>query len=106
MRYIRYGVDGGATLVTGGDRLGDKGFYIQPTIFSDVQVSCDCIQVPVQNFCLLQDMLSVPLETKKDIFKVRYMAVTGRHEDCSGGDIWACAVDPQVQVSIILLSAI
>ncbi len=24
--------------MTGGDRLGDKGYYIQPTIFSDVQV--------------------------------------------------------------------
>jgi len=45
LRYIRSGVDSGATLVTGGDRLGDKGFYIQPTIFSDVQVSFDCIKV-------------------------------------------------------------
>lgn len=49
MRYIRSGVDSGATLVTGGDRLGDKGFYIQPTIFSDVQVSFDCIKVPLQS---------------------------------------------------------
>jgi acyl-CoA reductase-like NAD-dependent aldehyde dehydrogenase len=27
----------GATLVTGGSRWGDKGYYIQPTIFSDVK---------------------------------------------------------------------
>ena len=37
------------------------------------------------------------------MFKVHDMAVTGWHEDCSGGDIWACSVNPQVQVSIILM---
>lgn len=90
--------------MTGGDRLGDKGYYIQPTIFSDVQVSFDCIEVLVQNFSrLLQDMLTVPSKTNKDMFKVHDTAVTGWHEDCSGGDIWACSVNPQVQVSIILM---
>lgn len=38
LKYIRSGVQNGATLETGGDRLGDKGFYIQPTVFSNVQV--------------------------------------------------------------------
>ena len=38
LRYIRYGVESGATLETGGDRLGNKGFYIQPTVFSNVKV--------------------------------------------------------------------
>jgi len=27
----------GATLVTGGSRVGDKGYFVQPTVFSDVQ---------------------------------------------------------------------
>lgn len=27
----------GATLVTGGSRVGDKGYFIQPTVFSDVK---------------------------------------------------------------------
>ncbi|KAM0910738.1 hypothetical protein ACQ4PT_013969 [Festuca glaucescens] len=35
--YVKSGVDGGATLVTGGDRVGSRGFYIQPTVFADVQ---------------------------------------------------------------------
>ena len=39
LRYIRAGVDSGATLETGGDRLGEKGYYIKPTVFSNVQVS-------------------------------------------------------------------
>jgi len=27
----------GATLVTGGSRIGDKGYFIQPTVFADVK---------------------------------------------------------------------
>jgi len=38
LRYVRLGVESGATLETGGDRLGDKGYYIQPTVFSNVKV--------------------------------------------------------------------
>nr|XP_024376888.1 aldehyde dehydrogenase family 2 member B7, mitochondrial-like isoform X2 [Physcomitrium patens] len=37
MSYIRAGKDEGARLITGGERVGSKGYYIQPTIFSDVQ---------------------------------------------------------------------
>uniref|UniRef100_A0A251SJ57 Putative aldehyde/histidinol dehydrogenase n=1 Tax=Helianthus annuus TaxID=4232 RepID=A0A251SJ57_HELAN len=36
LKYIRSGVDGGATLETGGQRFGSSGYYIQPTVFSDV----------------------------------------------------------------------
>lgn len=36
--YIKSGIDSGATLVTGGERAGTKGFYVQPTVFSDVKV--------------------------------------------------------------------
>jgi hypothetical protein len=38
LKYIRSGVETGAKLETGGERLGSKGFYIQPTVFSNVQV--------------------------------------------------------------------
>ena len=34
--YIRKGQAEGAKLLTGGKRIGDKGFYIEPTVFSDV----------------------------------------------------------------------
>ncbi|KAI1126929.1 aldehyde dehydrogenase [Nemania abortiva] len=36
MRYIEEGKADGATLETGGARLGESGYYIQPTIFSNV----------------------------------------------------------------------
>lgn len=34
--YVEKGKEAGATLVTGGERLGDKGYFVKPTIFSDV----------------------------------------------------------------------
>jgi aldehyde dehydrogenase (NAD+) len=36
MGYIDEGKKAGATVVTGGARHGEKGYYIQPTIFADV----------------------------------------------------------------------
>jgi aldehyde dehydrogenase (NAD+) len=36
--YIKAGQEEGATLLTGGGRVGDKGYYVKPTIFADVQV--------------------------------------------------------------------
>jgi len=38
LRYIRSGIESHATLECGGDRLGSKGFFVQPTVFSNVQV--------------------------------------------------------------------
>lgn len=36
MEFIASGREQGARVVTGGDRLGDVGHYIQPTVFADV----------------------------------------------------------------------
>ncbi|KAM0444326.1 hypothetical protein ACHAO4_010278 [Trichoderma viride] len=36
MGYIEAGKQGGATLALGGERHGDKGYFIQPTVFTDV----------------------------------------------------------------------
>lgn len=34
--YIEKGKEEGAKLITGGKRIGDKGFFVEPTIFADV----------------------------------------------------------------------
>ncbi|KAJ3544496.1 hypothetical protein NM208_g3013 [Fusarium decemcellulare] len=44
MEYIHAGSDEGATVVTGGKREGEKGFFIQPTIFSDVTPTMKIMQ--------------------------------------------------------------
>lgn len=38
LRYIESGKEEGARMVTGGNRLGNKGYFVEPTIFADVQV--------------------------------------------------------------------
>lgn len=37
LKFIDIGKQEGARLVTGGERLGDKGYFIKPTIFADVK---------------------------------------------------------------------
>ena len=37
MGYIESGRSEGATLVCGGERVGNRGYFIQPTVFADVQ---------------------------------------------------------------------
>ncbi|KAI9930607.1 hypothetical protein ASPWEDRAFT_171232 [Aspergillus wentii DTO 134E9] len=36
MEYINHGKQSGATVAAGGERHGDEGYFIQPTIFTDV----------------------------------------------------------------------
>ncbi|GMI74974.1 aldehyde dehydrogenase 2A, aldehyde dehydrogenase 2B4, aldehyde dehydrogenase 2 [Hibiscus trionum] len=58
--YIKSGVESGATLVTGGERLGNKGYYIQPTVFANVKedmlIAQDEIFGPVQSILKFKDM--------------------------------------------------
>ncbi|KAJ0986678.1 hypothetical protein J5N97_005034 [Dioscorea zingiberensis] len=60
LRYIQAGKDSGATLVSGGDRVGSKGYYIQPTIFSDVKdgmlIAKEEIFGPVQSILKFNDL--------------------------------------------------
>ena len=37
--YIESGVKDGAKIVTGGKRIGEVGYFVQPTVFADVQDS-------------------------------------------------------------------
>jgi len=60
LRYIRSGIESKATLECGGGRLGSKGFYIQPTVFSNVQddmlIAQDEIFGPVQSILKFNDL--------------------------------------------------
>ncbi|XP_039141413.1 benzaldehyde dehydrogenase, mitochondrial-like [Dioscorea cayenensis subsp. rotundata] len=60
LNYIQSGKDNGATLVSGGDRIGDKGYYIQPTIFSNVkdemEIAREEIFGPVQSILKFNDL--------------------------------------------------
>jgi aldehyde dehydrogenase (NAD+) len=41
--FIERGKNGQGTLLTGGSRVGDKGFFIEPTVFTDVQSDAEII---------------------------------------------------------------
>lgn len=63
LNYIKSGTESGATLETGGERVGKKGFYIQPTVFSDVKddmlIAKDEIFGPVQSILKFKDLNEV-----------------------------------------------
>lgn len=53
LKYIGYGKQEGAQLVTGGNRYGDEGYYIEPTLFAGVtdemKIATDEIFGPVMS---------------------------------------------------------
>jgi aldehyde dehydrogenase (NAD+) len=66
MGYIEEGKKGGATIETGGNRKGDKGYFIEPTIFSnvteDMKIQQEEIFGPV---CTISKF-----KTKEDVIKI------------------------------------
>lgn len=58
--YIKSGTEHGATLETGGARYGSKGYFVQPTVFSNVQddmpIAKDEIFGPVQSILKYKDL--------------------------------------------------
>lgn len=60
MEFIKTGKEEGAQLKCGGNRFGDKGFYIEPTVFSEVsdnmKIAQEEIFGPVQLIMRFRDM--------------------------------------------------
>jgi len=44
MGYIKSGKEDGATLHVGGERHGDQGYFIQPTIFTECKPTMKIVQ--------------------------------------------------------------
>ncbi|CAL1367687.1 unnamed protein product [Linum trigynum] len=63
LRYIKSGVESDAKLECGGDRFGSKGYFVQPTVFSNVQddmlIAQDEIFGPVQSILKFKDLKEV-----------------------------------------------
>lgn len=53
LNYIKIGKDEGAKVLTGGDKIGDKGYFIQPTVFYDVE----------ENFRIVKEEIFGPVVT-------------------------------------------
>ena len=63
MSYIESGKKEGARLVTGGNRAGDRGYFVQPTVFADVRddmkIAEDEIFGPVMSIIKFKDIEEV-----------------------------------------------
>ncbi|TXG50301.1 hypothetical protein EZV62_022825 [Acer yangbiense] len=61
--YIKSGIESNATLECGGDRIGNRGYFLQPTVFSNVQddmlIAQDEIFGPVQSILKFKDINDV-----------------------------------------------
>ena len=55
LEMIETGKDEGAKLETGGGRIGDKGYFIQPTVFSDVK---GLLHFDLLSFIICQSVIS------------------------------------------------
>ena len=63
MGYIDAGKEGKAKLMTGGNRVGDKGYFIEPTVFADVKddmkIAQEEIFGPVMSILRFKDLNEV-----------------------------------------------
>lgn len=60
LSYIKSGNESGATLETGGNRIGSTGYFVEPTVFSnvtdDMKIAKDEIFGPVQSILKFKDL--------------------------------------------------
>lgn len=72
MSYIESGMRQGANLLTGGHRVGDRGYFIEPTVFADVQDEMQIAQEeifgPVMSIIKFKDLDEVIERANKTIY--------------------------------------
>ncbi len=72
MKYIDRGVSEGAECVTGGKRHGDKGYFVEPTMFTNVKddmaIATDEIFGPVMSVLRFKDQKDLVQRANKTIY--------------------------------------
>lgn len=79
-------------MLCGGQRHGDKGYFIQPTIFTDVQVINHPTLYNEEKIC--RYLVSFVLIMCVCMF-------LGQYDHSQGGNIWASYVIDEIQVSVL-----
>ncbi|SCV02530.1 LAMI_0H00232g1_1 [Lachancea mirantina] len=71
LKYVDIGKEEGATLISGGERLGSKGYYVKPTIFGDVREDMRIVKeeifgpvVTVSKFRTVDELVSMANDTE------------------------------------------
>jgi len=72
MGYIRSGKNEGATLACGGERIGARGYFVQPTVFADVQdemtIAREEIFGPVMSIIPFKDLAEVVTRANRTVY--------------------------------------
>jgi aldehyde dehydrogenase (NAD+) len=72
MAYIESGRNEGATLACGGERVGNRGYFIEPTVFSDVQdkmkIAKEEIFGPVMSIIPFKNLEEVIVRANRTIY--------------------------------------
>lgn len=77
MRYIDLGREGGATLATGGNALDRKGYFVEPTVFTDVENDMRIAQEEIFGPVLTVIPFSDEMEALEIANDVEYGLVSG-----------------------------
>jgi aldehyde dehydrogenase (NAD+) len=104
MKYIDLGQKGGAKMLTGGKRFGDKGYYVEPTLFDqvtdDMAIAKDEIFGPVMSVLTFKDVDEMVARANKttyglaaavwtrDVAKAHYFA-----KKIKAGTVWVNCYD-------------
>jgi len=73
MNYVECGKEEGATVLTGGKRKGDKGFFIEPTIFSDVTSNMKIVREEIFGPVVVLS----PFETEDEVIEAANDSIYG-----------------------------
>jgi aldehyde dehydrogenase (NAD+) len=104
MGYINTGKKENAKLVAGGNRVGDKGYFIEPTVFADVQDNMTIAQEeifgPVMSILKFKDVNEVVERANKSLYGLAAAVwtkdITKAHAIADGvraGTVWVNCYD-------------
>ncbi len=104
LKYIQLGRDEGASCLSGGERFGDQGFYVAPTLFANVtdemKIARDEIFGPVLSVLKFEDLDEVISRANNTNFGLAAAVwtrdVTKAHrlaQDIKAGTVWVNCYD-------------
>jgi aldehyde dehydrogenase (NAD+) len=104
MSYIESGKQEKAKLMAGGNRVGDKGFFVEPTVFADVQDNMKIAQEeifgPVMSILKFKDVNEVVDRANKSLYGLAAAVwtkdITKAHAIADGvraGTVWVNCYD-------------
>ncbi|OWZ41369.1 hypothetical protein LQV05_004808 [Cryptococcus neoformans] len=73
MSYVDHGKQEGATVITGGKRHGDKGYFIEPTVFGDVTANMKIVKEEIFG----PVVVVTPFETEEEALEAANDSVYG-----------------------------